>query len=50
MNFEDRKMSIRLDRSFLEEALTIDPKFSTPHFITLLIERGYVKKMGKYRF
>lgn len=47
MNFEDRKMSIRLDRSFLEEALTIDPKFSTPHFITLLIERGYVKKDGQ---
>ena len=39
MNFQDMKMSIRLDRSYLEEALTIDPKFSTPHFITLLIER-----------
>lgn len=46
MNFQDMKMSIRLDRSYLEEALAIDPKFSTPHFITLLIERGYVKKDG----
>lgn len=46
MNFQDMKMAIRLDRSYLEEALTIDPKFSTPHFITLLIERGYVKKDG----
>lgn len=46
MNFQDMKMSIRLDRSYLEEALTIDPKFSTPHFITLLIERGFVKKDG----
>ena len=46
MNFQDMKMSIRLDRSYLEEALTIDPKFSTPHFITLLVERGYVKKDG----
>ncbi len=46
MNFQEMKMSIRLDRSYLEEALTIDPKFSTPHFITLLIERGYVKKDG----
>ena len=27
MNFQDMKMSIRLDRSYLEEALTIDPKF-----------------------
>lgn len=46
MNFQDMKMAIRLDRSYLEEALAIDPKFSTPHFITLLIERGYVKKDG----
>lgn len=46
MNFQDMKMSIRLDRSYLEEALTIDAKFSTPHFITLLIEQGYVKKDG----
>ncbi len=46
MNFQDMKMGIRLDRSYLEEALTIDPKFSTPHFITLLVERGYVKKDG----
>lgn len=46
MNFQEMKMSIRLDRSYLEEALTIDPKFSTPHFITLLIERGYVKDDG----
>lgn len=46
MNFQDMKMSIRLDRSYLEEALIIDSKFSTPHFITLLIERGYVKKDG----
>ena len=37
MNFEEMKMSIRLDRSYLEEALSIDPSFSTPHFITLLI-------------
>ena len=46
MHFQEVKMSIRLDRSYLEEALTIDPKFSTPHFITLLIERGFVKKDG----
>lgn len=44
MNFEEMKMSIRLDRSYLEEALSIDSSFSTPHFITLLIEKGYLKK------
>lgn len=49
MNFQEMKMSIRLDRSYLEEALTIDPKFSTPHFITLLIERAYVKSDGQLK-
>lgn len=43
MNFNDMKMSIQLDRSYLEEELVIDPTFSTPHFITLLIEHGYLK-------
>lgn len=47
MNFNTMKMAIRLDRSYLEEALTIDPKFSTPHFITLLIERGYIRDDGE---
>lgn len=42
MNFNDMKMSIQLDRSYLEEALAIDPSFSTPYFITLLIEHGYL--------
>lgn len=46
MNFSTMKMAIRLDRSYLEEALTIDPKFSTPYFITLLIDRGYIKSDG----
>ena len=46
MNFNDMKMSIQLDRSYLEEALVIDPTFSTPHFITLLIAHGYLKDDG----
>lgn len=46
MNFNDMKLSIRLDRSYLEEALAVDPSFSTPHFITLLIEKGYLKSDG----
>lgn len=46
MNFKTMKMAIRLDRSYLEEAIEIDPKFSTPHFITYLIENGYVKDDG----
>lgn len=46
MNFNDMKMSIQLDRSYLEEALTVDPSFSTPYFITLLIEHGYLSDDG----
>ena len=43
MNFNDMKMSIRLDRSFLEEALTMYSTFHTPAFIALLIDGGYVR-------
>ena len=43
MNFNSMKMSIRLDRSYTADALDADPKFSTPHFITMLIEQGYLK-------
>lgn len=43
MNFNSMQMSVRLDRSYTEDALESDPKFSTPHFITLLIEKGYLK-------
>ena len=46
MNFNDMRMSIQLDRSYLEEALAVDPTFSTPHFITLLIEHGYLTDDG----
>ncbi len=43
MNFNEMRMAIQLDRSYREDALFISPDFSTPHFITLLIERGYLK-------
>lgn len=46
MNFSSMKMAIRLDRSYIEEAVTVDAKFSTPYFISLLIDRGYVKRDG----
>ena len=46
MNFTAMKMAIRLDRSYTQEALATDSRFSTPHFITLLIERGYLKDDG----
>ena len=46
MNFTEMKISILLYRSYLEEALTVDPKFSTPHFISLLVYGGYLKDDG----
>ena len=42
MNFDEMKMAIRLDRSYTEDALMENPSFSTPHFLTLLIENGYL--------
>ena len=42
MNFNEMRMAIRLDRSYLEEAVTEYKTFSTPAFISLLIDGGYV--------
>jgi len=46
MNFEDMKMSVRLDRSYAADALSFNSRFSTPHFITLLERKGYLKSDG----
>lgn len=46
MNFNDMKMSVCLDRGYLEEAQTVDPAFSTPAFIALLIDHGYIQDDG----
>ena len=42
VNFDEKKISIRLDRTYSEDALVMNGVFSTPHFITLLIEGGYL--------
>ena len=42
VNFDEKKISIRLDRTYSEDALVMNGAFSTPHFITLLIEGGYL--------
>lgn len=42
MNFDEMKMSVRLERSFMDDVLYVDPRFSTPHFITLLIRHGFL--------
>ena len=43
VNFAERKIAIRLDRTFSEDALEMDAEFSTPHFISLLIAQGYLE-------
>ena len=37
MNFNERKMSILLERSYKEDALVVDEKFSSPAFIIKLM-------------
>ena len=46
MNFSEMRISIQLYRSYLEEALTVDSKFTAPHFITLLAKEGLLKDDG----
>jgi hypothetical protein len=48
MNFSEMRMAVRLDRSYIEEALNIDTKFFTPFFISLLIDRGYILQDGDF--
>jgi len=43
VNFTERRIAIQLDRTYNEDALIMDAAFSTPHFITLLIEEGFLK-------
>ncbi len=42
VNFNERNISIRLDRTYGEDAVVMNGAFSTPHFISLLIEKGYL--------
>lgn len=46
MNFDEMRMSIQLSRSFRDDALEVGADFVAPHFVTLLIENGYVKDDG----
>lgn len=43
MNFDEMRMAIRLDRSYQEQAIVTNAEFSTPHFISILMQRGYLK-------
>ena len=43
VNFSEKRISIQLDRTYDEDALVMGAAFSTPHFITLLIENGFLR-------
>lgn len=47
MNFDEMKLSIQLERSYTEDSLKFDPEFSTPLFISHLIEGDYLMEDGK---
>lgn len=42
LNLSERNICIQLDRSYMENASHMDQKFSTPHFISMLITQGYL--------
>lgn len=43
MNFDEMKMAVQLYRSYTGDASDWNPAFSTPNFLTLLIDGGYLK-------
>ena len=47
LNFDAMQLCVRLERSFTADAVLFDPVFSTPHFITLLINRDYLLPDGE---
>lgn len=44
MNFRSMKMAIRLERSYSDDVPVTDASFSSPYFITHLIDKEYLKK------
>lgn len=42
MNFDSMEMTIQLERGYTEDALMEDFQFATPHFISMLIDVGYL--------
>ena len=44
MNFRNMKMSVRLERSYTQDAMPTSKDFSSPYFIKHLIDKEYLKK------
>lgn len=43
MNYNTMEMTIQLNREYTEGALMEDLQFSTPHFVSMLIDGGYLR-------
>ena len=43
MNFDEMQMAIRLERNFRNDAANMELNYSTPYFLVLLIEGGYLE-------
>ena len=43
LNEESRKLSIRLQRSYIEDALDVSANFSTPYFIKMLVDKEWLE-------
>ena len=49
LNFDEMKMSIQLDRSYREDVLVTNAIFSTPLFISFLIDHDYLQEDGELK-
>lgn len=45
-DFRNRELVVQLDRTYTEEALRESLAFATPHFITMLMDKGYLAPDG----
>lgn len=46
INFRTNRLAIRLERSYHEDSLRVDARFSTPFFIAILIRHGWIEDDG----
>ncbi len=46
LNFNEMQLAIMLDRSYQEDALASQISFAVPYFVTMLVDRGYLKDDG----
>ena len=48
INFEEQKLAVRMERSSQTDASSFYSDFMIPYFVTLLVDRGYLKQDGAF--